>query len=209
MPAQTVKRERAEHLSRERRRAQLLDAALAIAIEHGIAAVTISGVAEHVGVARPSAYASFADRAELIDSLLRREEQQVTSLSIKALAGKHVQATATDFISGFQTVLSAVADSPDSWRLILDSRTDQDREVAAMLRRTRSAVASHFSRLLRPTLLAWGTEDLDHKLPVLAEHFVSASEGAIRIMLRPENTWTPADLADLIGNAVYRAFRHA
>jgi AcrR family transcriptional regulator len=55
MPAQTVKRERAEHLSRERRRAQLLDAALAIAIEHGIAAVTISGVAEHVGVARPSA----------------------------------------------------------------------------------------------------------------------------------------------------------
>jgi AcrR family transcriptional regulator len=209
MPAQTVKRGRAEHLSRERRRPQLLDAALAIAIEDGIAAVTITEVAERVGVARPSAYACFADRAELMDALLRREEQQVTSLLLEALAGKRVRATASDFISGFETLLGMVADRPDSWRLVLGATTDPDREVAAMLRRTRSAVANHYSTLLRPTLRAWDTEDIDHKLPVLVEHFASATEGAIRIMLRNHNTWTAADLADLIGNAVYRALRHA
>ena len=213
MPVQTVKhpakRVRAEHLSRELRRTQLLDAALAIAVEDGIAAVTITGVAERVGVARPSAYACFSDRAELIDALLRRAEQQVTSLSIEALSGKRVQATASDFVTGFGTVLGMVAESPDSWRLIFSTAADPDREVSAMLRRTHEAVASHYSTLLRPTLHAWGTEDLDHKLPVLVEQFVSAAEGAIRIMLRANNTWTAPELGDLIGNAVYRALRHA
>ncbi|CAM3709099.1 TetR/AcrR family transcriptional regulator [Smaragdicoccus niigatensis] len=213
MPVQSVKqpaaRVRAEHLSKELRRTQLLDAALSIAVEAGVGAVTISGVAERVGVARPSAYACFTDRAELIDALLRRAEQNVTSLSIEALSGKHVQATASDFVSGFETVLGMVSEKPDSWRLIFASATDPDPAVAAMLRRTHEAVAGHYSKLLRPTLRAWGTEDLDRKLPVLVEHFVSAAEGAVRIMLRADNTWTSAGLADLIGNAVYRALRGA
>lgn len=72
MSVETV-RERAAHLGPERRRPQVLDAALAIAVSDGIAAVTIGAVAQRLKVTRPVVYSCFPDRVELLRALLERE----------------------------------------------------------------------------------------------------------------------------------------
>ena len=74
MPTQTRKpRERAAHLGPDRRRPQILDAALTLALENGIGAVTLSAVASQLGVSRPVVYSCFGDRVELFEALLARK----------------------------------------------------------------------------------------------------------------------------------------
>ena len=75
--AATKPRERAAHLGPERRRPQILDAALQIAAESGTAAVTIGAVATHLGVTRPVVYSCFKDRVELLAALLDREGESL------------------------------------------------------------------------------------------------------------------------------------
>ena len=66
MPPKTAPttRARAEHLGPERRRPQVLDTALEIAAEHGVANVTMALVAERMEVTRPVVYACYSGRGE-------------------------------------------------------------------------------------------------------------------------------------------------
>ncbi|MFH5211271.1 TetR/AcrR family transcriptional regulator [Antrihabitans sp. NCIMB 15449] len=201
------RRARAAHLGPEKRRPQVLDAALAIAVEQGVAAVTIGAVADRMQVTRPVVYSCFTDRVSLIEAMLRREEQNLISGAIAALPRGRADADAQVFVDGFRALLDTVASRTDSWRIVFDA--DPDPAVADKFGRGRSVVAEFFARRIRPTLELWGTVDIERKLPVLVEHFMSASEGAVRSLLHDESDWTPAELADFIGNAVYRAFRHA
>ncbi|MFE0020259.1 TetR/AcrR family transcriptional regulator [Amycolatopsis sp. NPDC059021] len=203
----TGSRSRARHLGPERRRPQVLDAALAIAVDQGVAAVTIGAVADRVGVTRPVVYACFADRVELLRELLRREEEYLLNDALAALPHGRADADESVFTHGFQALLETVAKRPDSWRIVFDA--DPDPAVADLFGRGRAVVAEHVTRLLRPTLKQWGTRDADRKLPVLVEHFMSASEGAVRSLLREGAAWSPAELGAFVGSAVYRAFRDA
>lgn len=58
------------------RRARLLDAAAEIVLAHGVAAVTMDGVAQRNGVDRAIAYRHFCDRDHLLAELLAREHQR-------------------------------------------------------------------------------------------------------------------------------------
>ena len=89
MPVGTVEsRSRAAHLGPERRRPQVLDAALAIAIERGVPAVTIGAVAERLDVTRPVVYSCFADRVELLHALLDRENEILLEEATAASAAR-------------------------------------------------------------------------------------------------------------------------
>jgi len=58
------------------RREQLLDAALALALERGFHAVSIDGVARAAGVTRPVVYGQFASSADLLTGVLERAERR-------------------------------------------------------------------------------------------------------------------------------------
>ncbi|KAA0021646.1 TetR/AcrR family transcriptional regulator [Antrihabitans cavernicola] len=200
-------RPRAAHLGPERRRPQILDAALEIAIGEGVAAVTIGAVADKLNVTRPVVYSCFGDRVELIKAMLRREEQYLLFGAIAALPRGRVNADEQVFVDGFRALLTTVAERPESWRIVFDA--DPDPAVANLFGRGRSVVADSFARGIKPTLEFWQTKDIERKLPVLIEHFMSASEGAVRSLLNESNDWSAVELAEFIGPAVYRAFRHA
>ena len=73
-------------------------------------------------------------------------------------------------------------------------------------------VAARCAQLLEPTLRSWGTVDVDAKLPVLVEQWVSAGEGAVRTLLSQradDPVWTAEDLGTFVGQSVYRSLRHA
>src|SRR4051794_13070334 len=110
---------RAAHLGPERRRPQVLDAALAVAVERGPAAVSMAAVAERMSVTRPVVYACYADRAALLGALLAREERRLLDEVLSALPAKpSVDDPERLVIEGFQALLSGVAGAADSWRLI-------------------------------------------------------------------------------------------
>jgi len=209
MAAGTVQsRSRAAHLGPERRRPQVLDAALAIAIERGVAAVTIGAVAERLDVTRPVVYSCFADRVELLHALLDRENDILLGEATSALPHDRPEGDEALFVAGFQALLAAVDRRPDSWRLMMSA--DPDPATAEQFQNGRAAIANQFAKLLRPRLKHWGTTDFARKLPVLAEQFMSACEGAVRTLLRDSgHDWSPGTLGEFIGSAVYRAFRAA
>ncbi|WP_159841746.1 TetR/AcrR family transcriptional regulator [Nocardia sp. CY41] len=184
----------------------MLDAALAIAVEHGIAAVTMAAIAERMKVTRPVVYACFADRVELIEALIQREEGYLVSGVLEVVTPRDVDADETVFVEGFRALLTKAASRPDAWRLVYGN---PDPAVAKSFGRGRALVVERCAKLLRPTLRAWGTADAERKLPVLVEQWVSAGEGAVRALLADQDGWTPADLGAFVGAAVYRALRNA
>lgn len=199
-------RQRAQHLGPERRRPQVLDTALAIAVDNGIAAVTMAAIAERMKVTRPVVYACFADRVELIEALIQREEGYLVSGVLEVVTPRDVDADETVFVEGFRALLTKAASRPDAWRLVYGN---PDPAVAKSFGRGRKLVIERCAKLLRPTLRAWGTADAERKLPVLVEQWVSAGEGAVRALLADQEGWTPADLGAFVGAAVYRALRNA
>ena len=86
---------------------------------------------------------------------------------------------------------------------------DPDPAVAAFFGSGRKLIADRFEQAIAPSLVVWGTTDAAHKLPVIVELFMSASEGAVRSMLSAGNTWAPDELGEFVGKSVYRAFRDA
>ncbi|WP_067571339.1 TetR/AcrR family transcriptional regulator [Nocardia acidivorans] len=199
-------RQRARHLGPERRRPQVLDTALQIAADDGIAAVTIAAVADRMKVTRPVVYACFADRVELIEALLRREEDLMLTGVMAALPRRRVEADEAVFVEGFRALLHTATARPDAWRLLYGN---PDPAVASSFGRGRELAVERCTRRLRPTLKAWGTEDAERKLAALVELWVSAGEGAVRTLLTEPGDWTPDTLGEFVGAAVYRALRNA
>lgn len=197
---------RASHLGPERRRPQVLDAALGIAVEQGPGAVSMAAVAERMGVTRPVVYACFPTRGALLEALLEREERRLLDGVLGALPGRPSMDDPEKLvIEGFQALLTGVTAAADSWRILFDARPDP--AVAARFDRARSLVAAEVTRQMRPALRAWGTADAERKLPVLVDLFMSAGESAVRSLLGSD--WNPAELGELYGRTVYAALRGA
>lgn len=205
----TAARSRAPHLGPERRRPHVLDAAREIAIKRGLGAVTIGSIAIELGVTRPVVYSCYPDRVELIEALLNREEHLLLDSVLTALHSSGARKEPEDaFVHGMQALLGTALESPDTWRLLLAGQPDP--AVAARFRAGRAVVTSQATRLLRPAMEHWwDIEDLDRKLPVLIELFMSSCESAVRSLLAADSDWTAEQLGEFVGRATYRVFSDA
>ncbi|MFE6507272.1 TetR/AcrR family transcriptional regulator [Nocardioides sp. NPDC057767] len=212
MPPPTTgqaQRARAPHLGPERRRPLVLDAARTIAVADGIGAVTIGSVAAAMGVTRPVVYACFADRVELVDALLDRESSELLEAILAAL---HGSANPDDpeqaFVDGFRALLDAAAAAPETWRLVFSGEPDP--AIAERFRDAKALVQAQATDWIRPAMERWWqTSDLERKLPVLIDLFLSSCESAVRSLLDSSNDWGPDDLGTFMGKALHRAFKDA
>lgn len=201
-------RPRAAHLGPERRRPEVLDAALAIALRDGVGAVTFVTVAEEMGVTRPVVYAVFRDRVELLEALIERERERLQSAVLAALHSATGPDPESAFVGGFQALLRTVAEQADAWRLVMSAQPDV--AVAHHFQEARTTVTESATEWIGPAMTHWwGTSDLDRKLPVLIELFMSSAESAVRSLLAHGGTWTPETLGEFVGRAVHRAFEGA
>ncbi|WP_279581497.1 TetR/AcrR family transcriptional regulator [Fodinicola feengrottensis] len=76
MAATASRRTYAPRAPVEERRKQLLDAALKLVVSEGHTAATMEAVARQAGVSKPVIYGVYANRADLLDALLRREQSR-------------------------------------------------------------------------------------------------------------------------------------
>lgn len=202
---ETTSRARAEHLGPERRRPQVLDTALEIAAEQGVANVTMAAVAERMEVTRPVVYACYSGRGELLSALLERERSWALTNMLAMLPPQRTGSIQQMFVDGFSTLLSNVRERPASWRIIVAA--DPDPALSADIARGRAQIAGRVSTVMRPLMERWQVRDVDRSLPVLTEVFLTICETAVRMMLDAQQDWAPDDLADIVGRAAYRALR--
>lgn len=69
----------AKRLPADKRRAQLLDAAIRITEEHGLGALTIRAVAERAGVSLGVVHYCFVDKDELVDNVISTANEDLAS----------------------------------------------------------------------------------------------------------------------------------
>jgi AcrR family transcriptional regulator len=201
----TTTRARAEHLGPERRRPQVLDTALEIAAEQGVANVTMAAVAERMAVTRPVVYACYSGRGELLAALLERERDWAITSMLGMLPPQRTGSIEQLFVNGFRALLATVCERPASWRIIVAA--DPDPVLTAAIARGRAQIAGRVATVMRPLLERWQVDDIDRVLSVLTEVFLTICETAVRMMLDPQQNWTPESLAEIVGRSAYRALR--
>lgn len=200
-------RERAAHLGPERRRPQVLDAALAIAVAHGVSEVTVGAIAERLGVTRPVVYACYPDRVEILTALLRRERNALREGLVESLYSARGETPEDAFVAGFRAILAAVANRPNSWRVVFAS---PDRAVADQFERVREQLRGAVAAWIDPVLTKWWSmTDTAAKLPILVEFLLSASMAAARSLLDPATTYSADELGQMYGRMVCDAFAAA
>jgi AcrR family transcriptional regulator len=171
-------------MTKEERRRQLLDTALAIVREEGTEALTLAHLAERAGVTKPIAYAHFGTRAGLLIALFRDYDDRATEAMRAALArsGNTLQdvvsilsATYIDTCLGMGPEVSAIFDA-----LSASEETEDFR------RSFREFLAGEFRKAFVPFLKLPGRAGTALLIGILGAAETLAAEGAAGRMSRGE-----------------------
>jgi AcrR family transcriptional regulator len=196
-------RKRAAHLGPERRRPQVLDAALELFLERGYEGTSMDAVARAAGVTKPVVYACFAGKEELFRALLRREEERILAEIQAAFEGSDLSDREGTLVEGFTGFLRAVAASPEVYRLIFLGEGGGNTAVARRIQRGRQAQVDALSVLVRGWLPRTGKRDSDRRHDVTARLLGNAiaglAESGARLLLSGTDGWTPETLGRQLG----------
>ncbi|MFC9471777.1 TetR/AcrR family transcriptional regulator [Nocardia sp. NPDC056952] len=114
------KRRNGPRLPPDERRTQLLDAALRVVGDAGLANLTMQAVAKEAGVAKPVLYAMYPTAPELVAHLLHREHSRGMGQVFAAMPRDlHESDPDREYVAAVMAFLESVAAAPTRWRLIL------------------------------------------------------------------------------------------
>ncbi|MGA9372752.1 MAG: helix-turn-helix domain-containing protein [Solirubrobacterales bacterium] len=197
------RRQRAAHLGPERRRPQVLDAALELFLEHGYDGTSMEAVARAAGVTKPVVYACFPGKEELFRALLGREEERILEEIQTAFAAADLSDPEATLKEGFTGFLRAVVASPEVYKLIFLGEGGGNMAVARRIQRGRQAQVDALSLLVRGWLLRTGERDADRRADVTARLLGNAiaglAESGARLLLSGQDDWTPETLGRQLG----------
>lgn len=194
-------RKRAAHLGPERRRPQVLDAALELFLERGYEGTSMEAVARAAGVTKPVVYACFAGKDELFRALLHREEERILAELQAAFDASDLDDPRGTLIEGFTGFFRAVAASPDVYRLIFLGEGGGNAAVARRIQLGRQAQIDALSVLARGWLAQRGRsgQNLDAGARLLGNAIAGLAESGARLLLSGTDGWTPETLGDELG----------
>ncbi len=196
-------RQRAAHLGPERRRPQVLDAALGLFLKSGYDGTSMDAVARAAGVTKPVVYACFSSKDDLFRSLLAREEEAILSEVQGAFEGADLNDAEATLTKGFTGFLQAVAKRPEVYRLIFFGEGGGNAAVAERVAAGRVQQVEALSALARAWLEARG--DIKQRTAIEANarligHVIDGlAESGARLLLSGQDGWTPASLGRELG----------
>jgi AcrR family transcriptional regulator len=198
-----IHRKRAAHLGPERRRPQVLDAALTLFLEHGYEGTSMAAVAEAAGVTKPVVYACFPGKDELFRALLRREEERILEEIQSAFQTVDLGDPEATLIEGFTGFLRAVAASPDVYKLIFLGEGGGNTAVARRIQRGREAQVDALTQLARRWLKDRNgnrpRRRLDATARLIGNSIAGLAESGARLLLSGTDGWTPETLGRKLG----------
>src|SRR5262245_25470330 len=193
-------RKRAAHLGPERRRPEVLDAALRLFLKSGYDGTSMQAVADQAGVTKPVVYACFNSKDELFRALLAREEERIVGEIQGAFATADLSDPEKTLVDGFTGFLRAVDHSPEVYRLIFLGEGGGNAAVADRIRRGRQAQVDRLT-LLAKSWLDSGKKraDAERTARLLGNTIAGLAESGARLLLSGEDGWTPETLGRELG----------
>jgi AcrR family transcriptional regulator len=215
MEQTTPTRRRAAHLGPERRRPQVLDAALKQFLRHGYDGTSMQAVADEAGVTKPVVYACFASKDELFRALLRREEERILGEIQTAFAGVNTDDPETTLVEGYIGFLRAVGASPEVYSLVFFGEGGANAAVAKRVEAGRQTQVDGLARLARRWIDhgAPGAEDgeLDPaaRSELQGQVLAGIAESGARMLLQDPERWPPEKLGARLGRLASAALAAA
>ncbi len=199
--ASTQPRKRAAHLGPERRRPELLDAALRLFLDRGYDGTSMQAVADQAGVTKPVVYAAFESKDDLFRALLAREEERILAEIQGAFENADLSDPETTLIEGFTGFLRAVGDSPEVYKLIFLGEGGGNAAVARRIQRGRQAQVDAMSLLAKRWLDASGGGRVanEKKARLLGNAIAGLAEAGARLLLSGQDGWTAETLGRELG----------
>jgi len=200
-------RKRAAHLGPERRRPEVLDAALKLFLEGGYEGTSMEAIARAAGVTKPVVYACFPGKEELFRALLRREEERIMGEIAAAFEGADLDDPESTLVNGYTAFLRAVASSPEVYRLIFLGEGGGNAAVARRIQAGRERLVETLSDLARTWLAARGRagEDVEREARLLGTAIAGIGESGARLLLSGADDWAPETLGRDLGRLVAAA----
>jgi AcrR family transcriptional regulator len=182
----------------ERRREQLLDAALSVIVEQGYGGVSIEAIARAAGVTRPVVYDHFPNLARLLHALVEREEHYSLG-QLDAVVPEHpAEGDPVELlVAGVQRFLSAVVSRPDTWRIILLPLEGTPAIVREHVETNRQRILERIEQLVRWAIAARGLPaELDVELTARAIRDLGEEAG--RMALTDAERYSPERYARFV-----------
>jgi AcrR family transcriptional regulator len=190
--AAKTRRRYAPRMAPEKRREQLIDAALSVIVDQGYEGVSIESIARTAGVTRPVIYDHFSNLGRLLQALIEREEAYALA-QLDDVVPSARQAAAdppTLFAAGVRRFLDAVASRPNTWRIILLPPEGTPAIVRQHVETNRARLLARLTEFVRWTVRQAGIRaDLD--IEICARAILRLSEEAGRMVLTEPERFTP------------------
>ncbi len=186
-----ARRRYAPRMPPAQRREQLIDAALAVILEHGYSGVSIEAIAREAGVTRPVVYDHFPNLGRLLHALIEREEM----ISLRQLE----QVVPDDpgdrepielLADGVKRFLEAVASRPATWRIILLPLEGTPAIVRDHIETNRARTQERIAKLVRWALKRPELPD-DLDVELIARAIRVLGEDAGRTLLTDPQSYSP------------------
>lgn len=184
-------------MSREARRAQLVDAARSIFVAQGFHATAMDEIADAAGVSKPVLYQHFPSKLGLYQAILAESANRMVQMVREAIA------SSTDNSDRVHRAVAAyfafIADDGQAYRLIFESDLRDEPEVVAIVDRATDACID----AIRETITADTGADVD-TARLLAAGLVGVSQVGARYWLDQSDTLTRARAVELLSTLAWR-----
>ena len=159
-------------LSRDERRAQILDAAAGVFAERGYEATSIDEVAEAAGISKPVIYDHFDSKKHLHIALIDKQTDDLLTFWRDRVSGE--QSLDRQLAVGFDAFLEFVETHPYAWRLLFRDPTAADADIIQ--------AQSRIQKRATAALAAVGQENAPDDVPqpeieVVAQMIKTAANG--------------------------------
>jgi AcrR family transcriptional regulator len=190
--ASKSRRRYAPRMAPEKRREQLIDAALSVIVEQGYEGISIESIARVAGVTRPVIYDHFSNLGRLLQALIEREEAYALA-QLDDVVPSAPQATGDPpvmFAAGVRRFLDAVASRPNTWRIILLPPEGTPAIVREHVESNRARLLARLVEFVRWAVERSGIRvDLD--IEICARAILRLSEEAGRMVLTDRERFSP------------------
>jgi AcrR family transcriptional regulator len=201
-----TRRRYAPRMPPEKRREQLLDAALSVILEFGYSGISIEAVARAAGVTRPVVYDHFPNLGRLLHALLEREERYALAQLEHIVPDHPGDVDPAELLAGgVRQFLDAVATRPATWRIVL---LPPDGTPAIVRRHVETNRAQTLQRIEQLVRLALARPDPPDKLDIelTARAIQDLGEAAGRMVLTDPQRYPPARYERFVETAISRAW---
>jgi AcrR family transcriptional regulator len=186
------RRRYAPRMPPEKRREQLIDAALSVIVAQGYEGVSIEAIARTAGVTRPVIYDHFPNLGSLLRALIEREERYAQDQLAGVVPESPEDGNPPElFAAGVRRFLDAVASRPNTWRIILLPPEGTPAIVREHVETNRALLLARLEQFV-----SWAIErsripaDLD--VEIGARAMLRLSEEAGRMVLTDSRRFSPA-----------------